>query len=151
MLFFGYVHWYLVIAALIILFLMFIPKLRNVVTKKFKNLNFRGLLLLSIGVILQLLIVTLIYFLELRNLSHVVTLAQAITYTGAANLALFVSITPGAIGFRESFLLFSQRLHHISPNDIIAANILDRSIYLILLTILGIYILVTQTKKRLLK
>jgi uncharacterized membrane protein YbhN (UPF0104 family) len=70
-------------------------------------------------------------------------------YTGAANLALFVSLTPGAIGFRESFLVFSQHLHHISNSTIVAANILDRAMYLVLLLILALIIFGTHARRQL--
>jgi uncharacterized membrane protein YbhN (UPF0104 family) len=62
---------------------------------------------------------------------------------------MFVSITPGAIGFREAFLVFSRNLHHISNTTIVAANIIDRSVYLILLIILAILIIATHAGRRL--
>jgi uncharacterized membrane protein YbhN (UPF0104 family) len=59
-----------------------------------------------------------------------------ITYTGAANFALFVALTPGAIGIREAFLLFTRHLHHISSANIVAANIIDRAIFIVVLGVL---------------
>ncbi len=69
------------------------------------------------------------YYIELLQVRADVTFWQTIIYTAAANLALFVSITPGAIGFRESFLVLSEKLHHISTDAIVAASILDRAFY----------------------
>lgn len=82
---------------------------------------------------LQILCTTTIYYLELRTVNRHISLSQAFVYTGAANLALFVSLTPGAIGFRESFLLFSERLHHINTHDVLAASVIDRSVYFVFL------------------
>ena len=90
---------------------------------------------------LQVLVVALIYFMELRSIDSGVTFAQALVYTGAANFALFVSLTPGALGFRESFLYFSRSLHGINEQTIVAANILDRGVYVVFLGILFVVIL----------
>lgn len=74
---------------------------------------------------------------------------EVLTYTGAANFALFVAITPGAIGFREAFLLFSQDLHGIARDSIVAANVLDRAAYIIFLGVIFILTLSMHTAKRL--
>jgi uncharacterized membrane protein YbhN (UPF0104 family) len=66
---------------------------------------------------------------------------QSVIYAAAANLALFVSLTPGAIGFRESFLLLTRQLHQI-PNDIVfAASIIDRAFYVVFLLVLFVVLL----------
>ncbi len=85
---------------------------------------------------LQISFTMSIYFIELRSINHNISLSQAFIYTGAANLALFVSLTPGAIGFRESFLLFSERLHHINTHTILAASVIDRAVYFVFLGLL---------------
>ena len=82
---------------------------------------------------LQLLIVCLIYYIELRAVGHKPSLVSLLAYTGSANLALFVSITPGAIGIRESFIYFSQSIHEISTNTVLSASLFDRAIYLVFL------------------
>lgn len=84
----------------------------------------------------QILITTLLYYVELKTVNKNISLSQAFIYTGAANLSLYVALTPGAIGFRETFLLFSQRLHHIDTHDILAANVIDRAVYFIFLGLL---------------
>jgi uncharacterized membrane protein YbhN (UPF0104 family) len=121
------------------------------VRNRLRVLNLRGWYLLAAATLAQCLAVLMVYLVELRTFDASISLAQAIVYTGAANLSLFVSITPGAIGFRESFLLFSQQLHHV-PNDVIAAaSILDRAVYITLLVLLAIFIVATHTRARLLK
>lgn len=89
------------------------------------------------------------YYVELHSVSPGVSFAQVLTYTGAANFALFVSLTPGAIGIREAFLVFSQHLHHIGNAAIVAANIIDRATYLIVLGIMFIAVVILHAKDRL--
>jgi uncharacterized membrane protein YbhN (UPF0104 family) len=116
---------------------------------RLRQLDLRGWYYLAAATFLQIALVTLIYYTELRTVAPGVHLSQAIVYAGAANLALFVSFTPGAIGFRESFLLFSQHLHHLSNDAIVAANILDRAMYVSLLLLLAIFIFGSHASRRL--
>lgn len=97
---------------------------------------------------IQLIAQAVIFYIELNSVSSV-SIGQALTYTGAANFALFVSLTPGAIGFREAFLVFSQGLHHINSTVIVAANILDRAMYLIFLGLLFILVISLHAKDKL--
>ena len=64
----------------------------------------------------------------------------------AANFSLFVAITPGAIGIREAFLVFSESLHHIPHDIVISANILDRGIYVVFLGLLFLWLITTHTQ-----
>jgi uncharacterized membrane protein YbhN (UPF0104 family) len=91
--------------------------------------------------LLQLMIQAIIYYLELSYVVPNLSFGQVLAYTGAANFALFVSITPGAIGFRESFLLFSQKIHHIDSSSIVLATTIDRTIYVLVLVCIGVYII----------
>jgi uncharacterized membrane protein YbhN (UPF0104 family) len=102
------------------------------------SLNLRGKALsyLLFATIIQSALQAFIYMLELHNVNSTIHLKQVITYTGAANLALFVGLTPGAIGVRESFLIFTRHLHHISSPNIILANVIDRSVFFIFLIVL---------------
>lgn len=118
------------------------------IAPRLKNLDMRGWYYLAAATLTQVVLMAVIYTVELRAVSPGIGIDQAIVYTGAANLALFVSITPGAIGFREAFLLFSQQLHHISPSVIVATNILDRTLYITLMLLLGVFIFGSQANKR---
>jgi uncharacterized membrane protein YbhN (UPF0104 family) len=113
------------------------------------NLDLRGWYYLALATFLQVSLIAAIYYAELHSVAPHTTLSQAIVYTGAANLALFVSITPAAIGFRESFLVFSQHLHHVSGSAIVAANLIDRAVYVLLLVILAVFIFGTHANRRL--
>ena len=104
------------------------------------------LLKLFFTVLLQLSLITIIYFLQLQALGKSPDLSQVISYSGAANFSLFVAITPGAIGIREAFLVFSQNLHHINRDLVVAANILDRGIYVLFLGLLFIWLVSTHAQ-----
>lgn len=91
---------------------------------------------LLIATVCQLSLVALIYYVELRAVHTGASLMQAVVYGGAANFSLFVSLTPGAIGFREAFLEFSRQLHHIPTAGILAASVIDRSVYVAFLGLL---------------
>ena len=112
-------------------------------------LNREFLLRLFALTLAQLALQGLIYGIELHGLDLHETIRRVISYTGAANFSLFVSLTPGAIGFREAFLEFSQRLHHFSTTAILAANLVDRGVYLVFLSCLFILMLITHARNRL--
>ena len=71
---------------------------------------------------------TIIYYIELKAVDHLVAFHQVIAYTGIANISLFVGLTPAGIGIRESFLVLSEK---IPVTSIVLANLIDRSIYII--------------------
>ncbi|HUD07192.1 MAG TPA: lysylphosphatidylglycerol synthase domain-containing protein [Candidatus Saccharimonadales bacterium] len=123
---------------------------RSVLRKTKLNLNFLNVGLLWLVTLSQLLLQFIIYFIELHNANKHIAVHQAIAYSGIANLALFVALTPGAIGIRESFLVLSERLHHISSANIIVANVIDRSVYLVFLGLALILIISLHAKDKLL-
>lgn len=91
-----------------------------------------------IATLLQVSLMVAIYTMELHavSTSQSLSLLQTASYTGSANLSLFVSLTPGGIGIREAFLIFTQSLHHVPIGSIVAAGIIDRALYILLLGIL---------------
>lgn len=139
LLFSGVVKWGLVpIVLLICLGLYFLSHKTKILN--WKLIDLRPVVLLTLATALQIFVISLIYYVEVRGVMPSVTYQQILIYTGAANLALFVSLTPGAIGFREAFLIFSQRLHNIPTDAIVAANTIDRAVYFVVLGILAIYV-----------
>lgn len=113
------------------------------------RLRRRALLTLGVAVFLQVVFVASYYYVELRAVNPHISVGQAISYTGAANFSLFVSITPDAVGFREAFLVLSQQIHHVSTGDIVNANIIDRGAYLIFLGLLFLVTLSIHARDRL--
>jgi uncharacterized membrane protein YbhN (UPF0104 family) len=84
----------------------------------------------------QVLLTAIIYHTELHATGTPASFTQSLSYSGSANLSLFVSLTPGAIGIREAFLLFTQNLHGIQTSSIVAAGIVDRAFYILFLIVL---------------
>jgi uncharacterized membrane protein YbhN (UPF0104 family) len=105
--------------------------------------------IIGVATLVQVLAVAGVYFIELHSIDASISLSQSLAYTGAANFALFVALTPGAIGIREAFLLFSQKLHHIPSDIIVAANVLDRAIYIFFLGVLFVLVLALHAGNKL--
>lgn len=99
----------------------------------------------------QLMIVSLMYAIELNSIGANPDIVSLLAYTGSANLALFVAFTPAAIGIRESFLVFSQSLHNIPTEQIVAANVIDRTVYVVFLLILFAFSASMHLKEKLLQ
>jgi len=109
-----------------------------------------GLLItLALTTLLQLALTTACYYVELKTVNSHISLGQAISYCGAANFAVFVSLTPAAIGFRETFLTLSQHFHHVSTANILGANIIDRGAYLIYLLLLFVFVMAMHVRGQL--
>ncbi|HEX7368432.1 MAG TPA: lysylphosphatidylglycerol synthase transmembrane domain-containing protein [Candidatus Saccharimonadales bacterium] len=89
------------------------------------------------------------YYIELRAVNPHIHFSQAMSYAGAANFSLFVSLTPDAVGIREAFLVFSQHIHHVSTGDIVSANLIDRASYILFLGLLFLLVLSLHAKDRL--
>lgn len=116
---------------------------------KDQHLNLVNLGWLFAATALQMAALTLIFFAELRSIDGGISFAQALTYTGAGNFALFVALTPGGIGIREAFMLFAGQLHHIGNTVVVAANVIDRAVYLLFLGILFILVVGMHAKDKL--
>ncbi len=145
----GLLGWWLVPDAVIIV-IAAVGILRSdlALAKRVRDLNLSNWYYLALATLTQVSIQVVIYYFELHSILLHVSLSQVIVYTGAANFAVFVSLTPGAIGFRESFLLFSEKLHHISSNAIVLANTIDRAAYISVLLIAAVVIFSSHTHKR---
>lgn len=143
--------WLLPVLTSVALGVLIASRLKSPLVSGIRRLDWGQWHYMALASLLQVAILLLIFFIELNTVMPNVELWQAAVYTGAANLALFVSLTPGAIGFRESFLLFTQNLHDISNTAIVSANILDRAIYVVLLLGLAAVIFGTHARSYLYK
>lgn len=104
---------------------------------------------LAVLTFLQAGLAAVIYAIELQAIGASVSPTQAIVYAGAGSLALFVSLTPAALGFRESFQYLTQSIHQVDSTAIVAANVLDRSAYVVFLGILFLVIIAFHARKQL--
>jgi len=112
------------------------------------RLTDRNFWFIGLGAVALAATTALAYFVELRHVDASISLLHTVIYTAAANLALFVSLTPGAIGFRESFLLLSQQLHGIPTSTVIAASVIDRAFYVVFLLVMFVALLLLGVRSR---
>jgi len=109
----------------------------------------RAMVIMLVVTAVQVLLMAIIYFVELRSVNPATTFQQAVAYAGFANLSLFASLTPGALGIREGLLLLTEQIHHINQATVVAASLLDRAVYIIYLSVLFIGSLLLQAQDRL--
>lgn len=112
----------------------------KLVPAKFRSLKLSSIGHMAAAALAQVSILGVIFFTELQAIAEDISVVSSLIYTGAANFALFVSITPGAIGFREAFLVFTQQLHGLTNSEIVAANLLDRTVYIVFMAILALIV-----------
>lgn len=98
--------------------------------------------------VLQICFLTLRFYFALTATGAEVSLGQALSYTGAANFALFVSLTPDGIGIREAFLYAAQGIHTVSTPEIVAASLVDRATYVLFLGLLFLLAVSLHAKSR---
>lgn len=111
------------------------------------RVNVPNMLFLLLATLLQVAAQATIFGRELCTINPGITLSQIVTYTGAANFSVFVALTPGAIGIRESFLVLASSLHHIETATILAASVLDRSVFLVFLGLLFLFSQIAHAKR----
>ncbi len=104
---------------------------------------------LMIFTFLQVVVTIGWYYVELKAVNPTIHFSQAMSYAGAANFSLFVSITPDGVGIREAFLLFSQSIHHVSTPNIVSANVIDRAAYIVFLGLLFLVVLMMHGRQKL--
>ncbi|HEY8999252.1 MAG TPA: lysylphosphatidylglycerol synthase domain-containing protein [Candidatus Saccharimonadales bacterium] len=147
----GQAPWWLTALTVIILGIASVLVVKRVMQKRLKEeksvVRPASVGWIFVATALQMLTQILLYSVELHAVTHM-HFAQVLTYTGVANFALFVALTPGAIGIRESFLVFSEKLHHISSAAIVSANIIDRGVYILFLGVLFVFVLALHAKER---
>ncbi|HUC79221.1 MAG TPA: lysylphosphatidylglycerol synthase domain-containing protein [Candidatus Saccharimonadales bacterium] len=146
--------WWILIPLIFLVFLLSYYGGRKYISK-FKiesrelDLKLKNIIYLCLATLFQVLIVIVINIVELHSVNKSISFRQIMVYTGVENLTVFVALTPGAIGIREGFLIFSRKLHHITIVNIISASIIDRAIFIIVLAILLIYIIASHAKSKL--
>lgn len=115
----------------------------------FRNIRFsdRSFWLIGVGALLLTLSTAFAFGIEIYHVASGISLWQVVVYTAVANLSLFVSLTPGAIGFREAFLVFSEHLHNLSTDVIAAASVIDRAFYIVFLLLLFIVLLAINSTR----
>jgi uncharacterized membrane protein YbhN (UPF0104 family) len=88
----------------------------------------------------QYWILTTAFFLELKAIHVDASLAGLMIYSAIAGFSLLVALTPAAIGFRETLLIFARQSLGVSISAIILAATVDRVVYFFLLLGLSVII-----------
>jgi len=137
----------LAIVASLLLVYRLVPRARRIMQAvRFSDPN---LWFIALGAFSLSLCTAAAYYVEILHVDTSVNFVQTIVYAAAANLALFVSLTPGAIGFRESFLLLTQQLHGIPSDVVLAASIIDRAFYVVFLLAMFLLLLAFGVRTKL--
>ncbi|MEN6437830.1 MAG: lysylphosphatidylglycerol synthase transmembrane domain-containing protein [Syntrophobacter sp.] len=63
-------------------------------------------------------------------------IAQSAVFSAIGSLAVFIGLTPAALGVRESLLMFSSEILGISPAQALTASLLDRTVSFLVLAML---------------
>lgn len=90
--------------------------------------------------LLQSILLGFVFYVELNAIGTTPNIEGVLVYSSLANLALFVAITPAAIGFREAILIFSQQTLGVSTSELLISSTLDRIIYFCILALSAIFI-----------
>ena len=111
--------------------------------------NYKILTFTSFFTFLNVAFSVLIMYLEFSAFGINISWTQSLFLTIVSTFSIFLSITPGSLGIKESILVFSANLINISSTQALSVAILDRVINLIIILILGpifSYILMRDSK-----
>ncbi|GEM_PF-1894070 len=78
------------------------------------------------------------FYLELKAIHAETTIAGLMVYSAIAGFSILVALTPAAIGFRETLLIFARQSLGVSVSVIILSATVDRITYAVLLLLLTI-------------
>jgi uncharacterized membrane protein YbhN (UPF0104 family) len=109
-------------------------RLENAVNLLIKN--YRRMLVILVFSTVQFFGSSLAYGAELSAVGAHLSLGALLIFTGVAQFAILVALTPGAIGIRESLLFLVQGIMAISTSSIILAGTIDRAVYFVVLLLI---------------
>lgn len=100
---------------------------------------------LSFLYVLRFMLAMMIQLLFFKSIDIDVSLFALMLYTSLSRLPIIVNITPAALGFREAILLLAQNLVSLDTSSILKLAIIERTIFVIVLTCT--FILTSLVKK----
>jgi uncharacterized protein (TIRG00374 family) len=130
----------------IILFSPKVPESKNKFLNKFINVingwhliknNKKVILVTSLATLINLLIGTLMIYLQFKVFGFDIPLAKALFLTSLGNISLLISITPANLGITEAITIFSANTIGITPVQSLPVTLLGRAIQMATLFILG--------------
>ncbi len=104
--------------------------------------NRRLLFQLALVTFGNILINTIIIFIEFISLGITVKFLDLILYSTLSGVSLLVSLTPGSLGVREAVFLISSQSIGLSQEQILQLAIVDRGILFILLFIMMVFTMI---------
>jgi uncharacterized membrane protein YbhN (UPF0104 family) len=91
------------------------------------------------------------FFFELKAVHANASLAGLMVYSAIAGFSILVALTPAAIGFRETLLIFARQSLGVSVSIIVLSATVDRIVYFFLLLALSVltqeHVMRTITKR----
>jgi len=100
---------------------------------------------LSFLYVLRFMLAMMIQLLFFKSIDIDVSFFALMLYTSLSRLPIIVNITPAALGFREAILLLAQNLVSLDTSSILKLAIIERTIFVIVLTCT--FILTSLVKK----
>ncbi|OGH05965.1 MAG: hypothetical protein A2W22_03490 [Candidatus Levybacteria bacterium RBG_16_35_11] len=85
----------------------------------------------------NVLIIVFAMVLEFYIFGAKISLLKALFLSIVSSLSLFISITPGSLGVKETLLMFTAETINVSTPQVLAISILDRFVGLIIILIFG--------------
>jgi len=99
--------------------------------------NGRVIVVTTIITLIQVLISSLMLWLQFRVFGVEVSFVSALFLSAIGSLGLIIALTPGNLGVHEAIIVFGAATIGITPTDSLSAALLGRAISLVVLFILG--------------
>lgn len=98
----------------------------------------KRVVMITLGItFVQILLSTLMLWLQFRVFGIEVGLASCLFLSSIANLGILIGITPGNLGINEAVIVFSAMTIGITPAESLSVALLGRAVSLVVLFILG--------------
>ncbi|MFH1290928.1 MAG: lysylphosphatidylglycerol synthase transmembrane domain-containing protein [Nanoarchaeota archaeon] len=113
--------------------------------------NARVIVVTMIITFVQVLISSLMLWLQFRVFGIEVSFVSALFLSAIGSLSLVIGLTPGNLGVQEAIIVFSAATIGITPAESLSAALLGRAVSLVVLFVLGpifSYVLVRNGKEK---
>jgi len=99
--------------------------------------NTRVIVVTSVVTLIQILISSLMLWLQFRVFGVEVSFVSAVFLSAIGSLSLVIGLTPGNLGVQEAIIVFSAATIGITPAESLSAALLGRAVSLVVLFVLG--------------
>lgn len=139
--------WFLVFLDIVLLIILFftpnvsiekLPFITSVLSSWHRLSKDKKIVLeLSCLSFVHLIIASFMMIIEFAVIKTDINFTSALFLSSISSLTIFFNITPGAIGVKEGFMVFSAYKLGINPTDAIIVAGIDRAIFLVIVLLLG--------------